>query len=146
MYRLIYKSRGTSPINWDTVDSIMLKSLQNNLKDSIGGILLCTKSHFLQVLEGEFDKVNEAFMRIAHDPRHSNVKLISFHEVEKRLFHQWKLRVISIADIDDPAHASLMKKYGSEEGGVQFPVEEWMALSLIHDIRQMENLPERVEQ
>ena len=145
MYRLIYKSRGASPINWEAVDSIMLKSLQNNLKDSIGGVLLCTKSHFLQVLEGEFDKVNETFMRIAHDPRHTQVQLISFHEVEKRLFNQWKMRIISIADIHDPAQAGLMEKYGAEEDGVQFPVEEWMALSLIHDIRQMKDLPERVE-
>jgi len=142
MYRLIYKSRGTSPINRETVDSIMLQSLQNNLKESLGGILICTNTHFLQVLEGELEKVNEVFMRIARDARHTDVQLIAFSEIGKRLFHQWKMRVIHLSDINDSARTALIDKYGREGDDVLIPSENWMALAMIHDIQQISDLPE----
>jgi len=35
----------------------------------------------------------------------------------------------------------LKKKYGEEDGGVKFPLEEWMALAMIHDINMIHGLP-----
>ena len=35
-----------------------------------------------------------------------------------------------------------MDKYGEEEGGIHFPLEEWQALAMINDIKMMQELPD----
>ena len=64
MYRLIYKSRANRQIDWDLVRELINESDQSNQDAKITGVLLATATHFLQVLEGSFDEVNELFMRI----------------------------------------------------------------------------------
>ena len=78
MYRLIYKSRAKQRIDWEIVAELIEKSGEKNLDAGITGVLLATETHFLQVLEGGFDEVNELFMHIVRDPRHDRIQLIAF--------------------------------------------------------------------
>ena len=80
MYRLIYKSRSTNPISWDLVDVIIETSKRLNARHGVTGVLLATKSHFLQVLEGSFDDVNDVFSRINRDTRVSPVPRIGYSQ------------------------------------------------------------------
>lgn len=143
MYRVIYRSRSCTPIDWTLIDSILESSLKNNVHDSIGGILLCTDHHFLQVLEGDFQHVNQSLSRIYNDDRHTDVELISFHEIEDRMFQNWGMRTIGVFDIDDPIKQGLREKYGCDIDDSHFPAKEWSVLSMIHDIKRLENLPEK---
>ena len=70
MYRLIYKSRCTGAVDWNLVNQIIESSEAHNQDDRVTGVLLATKSHFLQVIEGGFEEINNLFLRIARDPRH----------------------------------------------------------------------------
>ena len=36
----------------------------------------------------------------------------------------------------------LIARYGEQDGGVRFPLEAGLALSMIHDIRAIQELPE----
>ena len=142
MYRLIYKSRSTVKLNWDVVKDILHTSEVHNEANGITGILLATNTHYLQVLEGKFEDINMAFMNIVRDPRHDDIKLISFNVMDARLFAGWGMKGIGVFDFNKQIERQLMEKYGEEDGGIRFPLEEWMALAMIHDIKMMRDLPE----
>ena len=135
MYRLIYKSRANRQIDWDLVRELINESDQSNQDAKITGVLLATATHFLQVLEGSFDEVNELFMRIVRDPRHAQVQLIAFDCVESRLFGGWAMHGVGVFDFKQELIDDLIGQYGEEDGGVRFPVEDWKVLALISDLR-----------
>ncbi len=135
MYRLIYKSRANQRIGWELVRKLVNRSEESNQDAGITGVLLATDTHFLQVLEGGFDEVNELFMRIVRDARHDKVQLIAFDCVESRLFGGWAMHGVGIFDFNRDLIDDLIRQYGEEEGSVRFPVEDWKVLALISDLR-----------
>ena len=142
MYRLIYKSRVTRELDWPVIEDILHHSAANNSLAEVTGFLLATRNHFLQVLEGRFEDVNETFFRIARDPRHERIQLLSFEVVDARLFESWAMKGIGILDANTDLARQLIAKYGEQDGDVRFPLESWLALSLIYDIRAIQELPE----
>jgi hypothetical protein len=118
----------------ETINDIVERSKELNQRNQISGALLATRTHFLQVIEGEFSPLNQTFFRIASDSRHDNLELVSYGQVEKRLFDGWVMKGFGIFDLNSDLEAVLKKKFGVEEGGVRLPTEEWAALSLMHDI------------
>ena len=66
----------------------------SNEKAGITGVLLFNRSYFLQVLEGGREQTTRAFTRIAADPRHHGVTLMSFQEVERRDFADWSMGLV----------------------------------------------------
>ena len=135
MYRLIYKSRSDRAIDWNLVNKIISSSEEHNAKEGITGILLATRSHFLQVIEGDFVEINKVFLRIARDPRHEDVQLIGFDCVESRLFGGWAMHGVGLFDFNQDLTEQLIEQYGEEDGSVRFPVEDWKVLGLISDLR-----------
>ena len=135
MYRLIYKSRARQQIDWGLVKELINKSEENNQDAGITGVLLATHTHFLQVLEGGFDEVNDLFMRIVRDPRHDQVQLIAFDCIESRLYGGWAMHAVGVFDFNRELTDDLIGQYGEEEGGVRFPTEDWKVLALISDLR-----------
>ena len=135
MYRLIYKSRSRTKIDWDLVNEIISSSESHNPEEGITGVLLATDTHFLQVIEGGFEEINRLFMRIARDPRHEEITLISFGCVASRLFGGWAMHGVGIFDFNTGLIKDLIAQYGEEEGSVRFPVEDWKVLGLINDLR-----------
>ena len=135
MYRLMYKSHAKQQIGWEWVKELVSKSEENNQDAGVSGVLLATDTHFLQVLEGSFDEVNELFMRIVRDPRHDRVQLIAFNCIESRLYDGWAMNVVGVFDFNQELVDDLIKRYGEEEGSVRFPVVDWKVLALISDLR-----------
>ena len=143
MYRLIYKSKSVKPLNWDIVRDITSKSEKNNESCGVTGVLLASRTHFLQALEGPFEGVNGIFRRIARDERHSELSIISFSVIDARLFGGWGMRGIGAFDFNTKIEEELKAKYGKEEGGIHFPIQEWEVLAMIHDIKMIGNPPSR---
>lgn len=135
MFRLIYKSRSNQPIDWNFIKQLIGTSEDKNQEAGITGVLLATRTHFLQVLEGDFDEINRLYLRIARDKRHEEVQLISFGCVESRIFGGWSMHAIGIFDFNEELVADLIDRYGEEGGSVRFPVEDWKVLALISDLR-----------
>lgn len=142
MYRLIYKSRSSVELNWEIVHSIAKASENSNADCGVTGVLLASRTHFLQVLEGNFEDVNAVFRNIVRDKRHAELSLISFSVVDSRLFDGWTMRGIGTFDLNKSIETELMEKYGKEEGGIHFPLEEWQVLAMINDIKMTQDLPD----
>ena len=107
----------------------------------VTGVLLCSRTHFLQALEGNFESVNQVFRRIVKDDRHCDLSLISFSVVDARLFVGWGMRGIGTFDFNKKIEEELIKKYGEEDEGIHFPLEEWQVLAMINDIKMIGDLP-----
>ncbi len=142
MFRLIYKSRSSSRIGRETVRDILRTSAELNRENRITGVLLATSTHFLQVIEGGFEEVNATFMRIAGDPRHEEIRILSFGPAEDWLFEGWVMRGFGVFGENAELEAELKRKYGQQDGGVRFPERSWRALALVHEIRMVDNIPD----
>ncbi len=74
---------------------ILLTSRRNNERDGITGLLYDDGVRFLQVLEGQPDKVDAAFARIKSDPRHRAVVILSRRPINTREFGDWAMESLS---------------------------------------------------
>ena len=142
MYRLIYKSRAVQDLNWEVVERILHHSEANNALAGITGFLLASRTHFLQVIEGTFEDINATYLRIARDKRHEQIQLLSYEVIDARLFEAWAMKGIGVFDNNSAMARQLIEKYGEQDRGVRFPLESWLALSMIYDIRAIQELPE----
>lgn len=73
------------------LDVILQQSRHNNAVDGITGLLWSDGGHFLQVLEGPADSVATVYARIAADPRHRDIRILSDRTVETREFGYWSM-------------------------------------------------------
>jgi hypothetical protein len=118
---LTYKSRCKGLADWDLVNSILASSTRNNPENDITGVLVATRTHFLQVLEGEFEALNATFERIARDKRHDTLQLISFTEIEERQFADWAMHGIGLFDLNQELKSRFCLKYGEDNGNFRLP-------------------------
>lgn len=123
LYSVVYKSRCKGLANWDLVESILSSSTRNNPASDITGVLVATETHFLQVLEGEFETVNAILEQIFRDTRHEKVQLIRFAEIEERNFGEWAMHGIGLFDLNHELTVRLGKKFGEDNGNVRFPTK-----------------------
>ncbi len=73
------------------IAAILSSSVRHNLENGITGMLLYSQGNFLQVLEGERDKVEETYARICQDKRHHNTVMLTEEEVSERQFADWTM-------------------------------------------------------
>lgn len=99
MLQIVYISSATGAA--DTA-AILAASRRNNARDGITGLLYADGRRFLQALEGEAPAVEAALARIAADPRHRAIVILSSREIEHREFGSWAMaeRVEGV-DADD---------------------------------------------
>lgn len=91
MIRLIYVSRVGRTVRFEDAEAIARGAAARNTKNGVTGLLLYTPSHFIQVLEGEPTVVEATVTRIAADPRHEGLRIVSRTLIEERLFGLWAM-------------------------------------------------------
>lgn len=91
LVRLMYASRAADSVNQNELVAILKKSKVNNADIGVTGVLCFSAGIFLQVLEGGRSPVSALYNRIANDPRHHDVVLLSYEEVDERRFAGWSM-------------------------------------------------------
>lgn len=116
LFRIVYCSRTTvGSDSFLSLERILAVSRHNNARDGITGALLALDGSFAQVLEGEFDAVQQTFERIQADERHEDVILLQAHVAGARLFAGWTM---GLASPDDPAAAhEVLRAAMAQSGG-----------------------------
>lgn len=99
--RLIYASTRLDR-TLEGLDAIFAESHRNNLRDDITGALIVSDTHFVQLLEGSRHAVSQCMGRIAKDGRHTEIEFVSTEEVAYRLFAEWSMHRIEVAEIERP--------------------------------------------
>jgi hypothetical protein len=107
LVRLLYASRAAATVDAEALAAILKKARANNAASGVTGLLCYSGGIFLQVLEGGRMPVNKLYHRIAGDPRHTDVVLLSYAEITERSFAGWSMGQVSLARLN-PA---LLLKY-----------------------------------
>jgi hypothetical protein len=94
LVQLLYISNSTPETDQQRLDAIISKSRKNNPGRDITGLLIYADGIFIQVLEGERERVHQLFDKICDDVRHSDVDVIGEYSVEERLFSEWSMALI----------------------------------------------------
>jgi hypothetical protein len=109
--QLTYLSRnclnGETAALEDQLGAILAVSRRNNRRDAITGYLVSDGAWFLQILEGDHEKVMAALVRIRFDQRHSDVQVISTREIRTRSFPHWSMG----GSVKTPAMQAIFKRH-----------------------------------
>ena len=110
MKHLIYSSR---PFGFDqnTLNGILVTSIDNNKKGHITGALICRSDLYLQYLEGPTETIDETFDKIKRDDRHVEVKILKEGMNSERLFPRWAMR-------DDPVRSWMWSREEVDKGAL----------------------------
>lgn len=89
--QIVYTSIASRVLDPVEMADLCERSAQNNRRDEIAGFLLTKAGKYLQALEGPKDAVEDAFIRIIQDRRHTHMLVLSRRLTTWREFGQWEM-------------------------------------------------------
>ena len=103
--RVSYISKFARPLSRDEISKLAADAAEKNRSLGVTGMLMSSGGIFYQVLEGPVEAVDDLYRKIAADPRHQDVLVLSAHEeVEDRQFPSWAMKKV---DLDEEALSRL---------------------------------------
>ena len=129
LVRLLYASRAvdTSP---GAIESILSQSREHNPASGITGILCYGGGIFLQAIEGGRMQVSELFGHIMKDPRHKDVAVLDFEEIDERRFGGWSMGQVNVSKVNH----SILLKYSEKPELDPYAVSGRVSLALLEDL------------
>lgn len=96
-FRLLYRSRNRIPADERKIELGELFSAARRFNKGVGisGALLLHDDTFVQLLEGDESAVRALYSRIATDPRHDEVELLTTEDVDGPVFAHWAMARVS---------------------------------------------------
>jgi hypothetical protein len=90
--RVVYCSRARiDTASLQAISELLGVSQRNNVRDGLTGALAVNDGWFLQVIEGPAAALDRLLRRLAGDPRHADVEILSRRPVTARLFPDWSM-------------------------------------------------------
>lgn len=84
------------------IDEIGKRSVTNNTRDGLTGVLFCFNNVFYQILEGPEDALNRCYTRILKDPRHKDIFCLEVeNNITKREFGDWAMKTVRLDESGD---------------------------------------------
>jgi hypothetical protein len=130
LVRLMYASRAADSVDQEALASILKKSKANNPGLGVTGVLCFSGGIFLQVLEGGRSPVSALYNRIANDPRHHDVVLLSYEEVGERSFASWSMGQVNLNRLNP----GLLLKYSERPELDPYAVSGQVSLALFNEL------------
>ncbi len=130
LVRLMYVSRAADSVNQNELVAILKKSKANNVGQGVTGVLCFSAGIFLQVLEGGRRAVSALYNKIANDPRHHDVVLLSYEEIGERSFAGWSMGRANLSRLN-PA---LVMKYSETALLNPYAVSGQMSMALFNEM------------
>ena len=126
IYTISYFSKSALPSTGDElegkIEDILTVSKRNNKLKNITGALLYSGGHFLQVLEGEKEAVDNTFEHIQRDSRHRDVTILSYDYQTNRSFPTWSMALAGVQKDLSPNVEGILSSpediEGSETGDI----------------------------
>lgn len=98
LVQLVYHSTPASSLSGGArlaaFRAIHSAAVARNVENGIGGFLMLTRTHFVQILEGERNAVMATYERIRRDPRHMDCTLLDILTCRTRSFEAWAMGTI----------------------------------------------------
>jgi hypothetical protein len=97
--RLYYASTATEVYLHHDIGEILKSCKTVNPSLDVTGMLFFGEGYFLQCLEGSRENINFLYRKIARDPRHKDVELLEFKDINERYFEEWSMKYVSSANV-----------------------------------------------
>ena len=95
LVRLIYGSTVAQPMGPETLSHILKQARVRNALRGLTGLPTFDSVHFMQAIEGSPQAVNELYNSVLRDVRHDTVRLLSYSNIDTRLFADWDMGFLS---------------------------------------------------
>jgi hypothetical protein len=92
--RLVYASERNAALPLDIAE-LMGKCRSRNARMEVTGFLIFDGGYFAQAIEGTRSAVTDTYNRIARDPRHHKLHLVSCTDAVGRLFPNWSMGLMN---------------------------------------------------
>ncbi|MBP6897701.1 MAG: BLUF domain-containing protein [Pseudacidovorax sp.] len=129
LVRLLYASRAVD-VSPGALDSILSTGRAHNMASGITGILCYGGGVFLQALEGGRTAVNALYAHILRDPRHKDVVLLHYEEIQERRFGGWTMGQVNLNKLN----ASTVLKYSERPELDPYAVSGKVSLALLEEL------------
>lgn len=94
---LTYTSLARLDLTAGDLEAIHRTAMEVNALDGISGLLIFNGTHFLQIIEGAPDAIEELVERLRRDPRHSSVEVRDERMVAERSFPGWSMELVRVS-------------------------------------------------
>lgn len=130
LVRCIYASRAAVGADQNVLDDILGQSRNKNQKLGITGLLIYANGIFLQVLEGGRATVSQLLDTIMHDPRHGQLQILTWEEIDERKFGGWSMGQVNTASLNP----GLLLKYAETPDLDPFQMSGSATMALLLEI------------
>ena len=130
LVRLMYASRAALTFGAEELSAVLRQSTSNNPRQGVTGVLCFSGEIFLQVLEGGRSQVSALYNRIVQDPRHRDVVLLNYEEIDERSFAGWAMGQVNMARLN-PA---LLLKYSEAAVLDPYAVSGKVSIALFNEL------------
>src|SRR6476661_2987458 len=107
---LTYTSLAGLDLEAPDLESIHRTARELNALEGITGLLIFNGTHFLQVIEGDPQAIDDLVERLRRDPRHSSVEIRDEHQIEQRSFPDWSMELVRVSASYFEAKETLSEK------------------------------------
>jgi len=94
---LTYTSLARLDLDAGELEAIHRTAREVNALEGITGILIFNGTHFLQIIEGAPDAIDELLERLRGDHRHSGIEVRDERAVEERSFPDWSMELVKVS-------------------------------------------------
>lgn len=99
LHRLIYVSKATKQVSFESIQEICKKSAISNKKLGITGLLIFNRKYFIQLIEGDRSALSQVMFKIYENPLHYDIELIDFSPAESRMFTYFGAKMFAESNV-----------------------------------------------
>jgi hypothetical protein len=116
-----YTSLARLDLTADDIEAIHRTAREVNALEGITGLLVFNGTHFLQIVEGAPQAVDELIERLRRDPRHNGIEIRDQREIVERSFPDWSMELVRVSASYFEAKETVSERL---PGSVAEPVRE----------------------
>ena len=94
---LTYTSHASLDLDAADVERIQRTARELNALDGTTGLLIFNGTHFLQVIEGTPEAIDDLVERLRRDPRHHGLEIRDQRSIEERSFPSWSMELVHVS-------------------------------------------------
>ncbi len=94
---LTYTSRAKLDLSADDIEAIHRTARDLNALDGVTGLLVFNGTHFLQIIEGADNAIDDLLGRLRRDPRHSGLEVRDERPIAQRSFPDWSMELVRVS-------------------------------------------------
>ena len=97
MKSLTYTSLARLDLDAADIEAIHRTAREVNALEGITGLLIFNGTHFLQIIEGAPNAIDELVEKLRRDPRHSGLEVRDERTIEERSFPDWSMELVRVS-------------------------------------------------